>query len=78
MNILHFHTPSTFIHSANICKPLECLQGTFSLTTMIFYEKATPDHYENVFISWGRGKISQSNGNMDFLTRTSIAATWLA
>lgn len=42
---------------------------------MVFYEKATPGHYENVFISWGRGKISNQ---MDFLTRTSITATWLA
>lgn len=72
-----FYTPSTCIHSANICKPLECLQGTHftSLTTMVFYEKATPGHYENVFISWGRGKISNQ---MDFLTRISITATWLA
>lgn len=45
---------------------------------MVFYEKAIPGHYENVFISWSRGKIPQSNGNMDFLTRISIAATWLA
>lgn len=42
---------------------------------MVFYEKATPGHYENVFISWGRGKISNQ---MDFLTRISITATWLA
>lgn len=42
---------------------------------MVFYEKATPGHYKNVFISWGRGKISNQ---MDFLTRISITATWLA
>lgn len=64
MNILHFTLhPHAFIQltSVNLLNVFEVLHFT-SLTTMVFYEKATPGHYENVFMSWGRGKISQSNG----------------
>lgn len=80
MNILHFYTPSTLIHLANICKALESLQvlHSASLKTMAFYKMCSFAGMVGVRRN-ERHEISQTtNGNMNLLTRISIADTLLA